>query len=142
MVGKLKGKMVSTIACVVGLAAASLVAVSPVMATAATGADGARAAAVASSDSSAGILATSCKVGTGWTAGDNPNSRNYAWASCYDTNPVTRPWNEFRVEWSCTGEGYMRYGAWTYMNNQRASGTCPLGKRVDVNRVGTRYVGP
>lgn len=116
---------------------------SPVTASASTApADTVPVTISASTADSAGVLSTSCKTGTGWTNGDNDNSRNYAWASCYDTHLGSRPFNKFRVEWSCTGEGYMRHGTWTTMDGKIQSGTCALGKRVDVNRVGTMYDGP
>lgn len=139
----LKGSSSRTVAAVAALVTAIAIAAFPATASASASSDASAYATVSAvTADSAGVLSTSCKIGTGWTNGDNTNSRNYAWASCYDTNALSRPWNEFRVEWSCTGEGYMRNGTWTAMDGKVQSGTCALGKRVDVHRVGTRWVGP
>ena len=90
-----------------------------------------------------GVLDVHCYTGTGWGyPGGNPSAGelNYAWARCTDSSPGA--FNQFRVEWSCTSEGYMRRGPWRAANGSTLRGWCSSGKTVDVVRSGSRYVGP
>jgi hypothetical protein len=92
-----------------------------------------------------GVLSTACYTGTGWGyPGGNPaaGERNYAWARCTYTGTGVIHWYEFRVEWSCTGEGYMRRGPWHASDGSTLRGWCGPGKTVDVYRHGSRYIGP
>jgi hypothetical protein len=104
---------------------------------------GATGAAAAEPADEVGALDVYCYSGTAWGyPGGNPaaGERHYAWARCTDDSPGA--FNQFRIEWSCTGEGYMRRGPWHAADGTTLRGWCASGKTVDVVRVGERNVGP
>lgn len=98
---------------------------------------GAAAAAPAPEDDMS-VQALTCSKGTGSTQ-DGGTTFYHAWARCDDD--FGGDFYRFRLNWSCTGESWIRHTSWFPADERRITGLCPGGKRVDSHSVATDYIG-
>jgi hypothetical protein len=84
------------------------------------------------------VQALTCSKGTGSTQ-DGGTTFYHAWGRCSDD--FGGQFYRFRVNWSCTGESWIRHTSWAPADERRITGLCPGGKRVDSHSVETDYIG-